>query len=99
MPDGIRWVGLDVHAREWPRWNTSLPGSGYDITTVLPLSGRVFAASTSHVYELDAVSGNVLRSLAVGGSGDTRLALASEPHTAERLCERRGDLGGGRGSV
>jgi len=31
--------------------------------------------------------------------GEPWLEIASEPHTAERLCKRRGDLGGGRGSV
>ena len=36
------------------------------------------------------------------GAGDgshALLVIASEPHTAERLFKRRGDLGGGRGSV
>jgi Domain of unknown function (DUF4157) len=69
-----RIANISVDQDMWPRWSTSLPGSGFDITTVLPLGGRVFAASTGHVYELDPVSGVVLRSLAVGGSGDTRLA-------------------------
>ena len=69
-----RIANISVDQDMWPRWSTSLPGSGYDITTVLPLGGRVFTASTGHVYELDPISGLVLRSLAVGGAGDTRLA-------------------------
>jgi hypothetical protein len=35
----------------------------------------------------------------VGRGVEFDLVLASEPHTAERVCKRRGDLGGGRGSV
>ena len=31
--------------------------------------------------------------------GPLGLLLASEPHTAELVCKRRGDLGGGRSSV
>ncbi|MGH3558003.1 MAG: eCIS core domain-containing protein [Mycobacterium sp.] len=69
-----RIANISVDQDMWPRWSTSLPGSGYEITTVLPLGGRVFAASAGRAYELDQVSGVVLRSLAVGGSGDTRLA-------------------------
>ncbi len=41
----------------------------------------------------------MLVATAIGGGTALALAIASEPHTAERLYGRRGDLGGGGGSV
>jgi hypothetical protein len=70
-----RIANVSVDQDMWPRWSTSLPGSGFGSTaTVLPLGGRVFAASNGFVYELDAISGLVLHKLALGGTGETRLA-------------------------
>ena len=66
------------------RWNTSLPKSGFTVTTPLQVGGRVFAASNGYLYELDPVTGDVRSSLLVTsavGVGDYETRLASDGST------------------
>ncbi|MGH2720909.1 MAG: tectonin domain-containing protein, partial [Actinomycetota bacterium] len=57
------------------RWSTSLPGTGYEITSPLYHRQRVFAASNGSAFELDRNSGSVIHSLRLHGGGESTLAV------------------------
>jgi hypothetical protein len=62
------------------RWSTSLPSSGFTVTSILNANNRVFVGSNGYVYELDPTNGQVLYQLRVTGSigvGDYETRLAT----------------------
>jgi hypothetical protein len=66
------------------------------ITSRRPVIALALLAIALTIFLIDNVSQGWT---AIGVVGVLCLALASEPHTAERLFERRGDPGGGESSV
>jgi hypothetical protein len=68
----------DLDDNRSPKWQTSLPGSGYNIVDVLADSaGFVYAGSQGNVYKLDPTNGAILEhnELSGMGYGEVRLAL------------------------
>jgi len=53
-------------------WSTSLPDTGFAVTSVTQLADAVFAASAGKVFRLDPATGAVLGSTSIG-SGEVRL--------------------------
>lgn len=58
------------------QWQTSLPGSGYEVTTVLANQKAVYAGSNGYVYLLDCLKGSVLATNTLSGMGDHEIRLA-----------------------
>ncbi|KAF8318014.1 hypothetical protein DL93DRAFT_2032587, partial [Clavulina sp. PMI_390] len=57
-------------------WQTSLPGSGHDVTSTLVSGTNVYAACNGHVYRLDLTSGKVLQEKNLPGYGENEIRLA-----------------------
>lgn len=55
------------------QWSSSLPGTGFTVTSVTQTPGASFAASAGKVFRLHPRTGAVLGSTSIG-SGETRLA-------------------------
>ncbi|KAF7340893.1 Phosphatidylinositol-specific phospholipase C domain-containing protein [Mycena sanguinolenta] len=57
-------------------WQTSLPGCGYNIVSVLHTGGIVYAGSNGYVYRLDPSNGQVLYTNGLDGLGHNEVRLA-----------------------
>ena len=51
-------VGLNAQSLQ-AQWTTDLPDSGYDVTNVSCVNGRVYTGCNSHLYGLNIFNGNV----------------------------------------
>ena len=58
------------------QWETSLPGSGNDVTSVLVNQTGVYAGSNGYVYLLDSSKGTVLATNTLSGMGGHEVRLA-----------------------
>ena len=75
-------VGLDAISLG-AMWSVSLPGTGYHVTSVLCVDGRVYAGSHGHVFRLDPADGKILHtnSLLGYGSHEVRLGVTLDVST------------------
>ncbi|KAF8316042.1 hypothetical protein DL93DRAFT_2045616, partial [Clavulina sp. PMI_390] len=64
-------------------WQTSLPSSGYEVTSTLVSGTNVYAGSNGYVYVLDSRSGQILQQNNLSGLGnnEVRFALSSDGST------------------
>jgi outer membrane protein assembly factor BamB len=60
------------------RWQASLPGTGYEIVSLLCEGDRVYAGSKGHVFALDARTGEILWTNGLAGLGHGHICLASQ---------------------
>ena len=69
-------LGLDPDSL-YTRWSTSLPGSGYEVVSVLCGAEGVYAGSNGYVYRLDQENGMVQATNDLPGYGkhETRLGI------------------------
>ncbi len=72
---GHVWAVSKRHGRRV--WKTSLPGTGYDVVTLLHEDGVVFAASKGHLFGLDALTGEILWKNGLRGMSNTLVHLAT----------------------
>lgn len=70
-----KWTGED-------RWQTSLPGTGYGIISLLCEEFLLIAGSKGHVFGIDARSGQILWSNPLPGLGNEDMCLAVQTSTA-----------------
>jgi hypothetical protein len=61
-------------------WQTSLPGCGYNITSIIISGKYVYAASSGYVYQLDPMTGAVLNTNGLSGLGknEVRMMMSSD---------------------
>ncbi|KAF8316040.1 hypothetical protein DL93DRAFT_2226971 [Clavulina sp. PMI_390] len=57
-------------------WQTSLPGSGFEVTSTLVSGPNVYAASNGYVYRLDSETGQVMEENPLRGRGNYEVRLA-----------------------
>ena len=81
-PEALLFVGtggsvkaVDRRSGE-DRWQTSLPGTGYEIVSLLCEGDRVYAGSKGHLFALDARTGEILWSNGLAGLGHGHMCLA-----------------------
>lgn len=70
-------IGLDP-ANVGTNWQTSLPGSGFNIVTPLAFDQVCYAGSDGLVYELDANSGAINATNGLSGMGNHEIRLADD---------------------
>lgn len=58
-------------------WDVSLPGTGYDIVSLLYEPGVLFAGSKGHLFALNPETGAFLWKNGLKGLGDEHMVLAS----------------------
>ena len=59
-------------------WETSLPGCGYGVTSVLYQGGYLYAACNGRIYQLNPVTGQVVNSNPLPGFGTYEVRLATD---------------------
>ncbi len=93
-PDDLLFVGTHGHVRAIHKrtgrraWDTSLPGTGYTLVSVLYEDGVVFAASHGHVFGLDAATGAIRWKNALKGLGYDDVSLATSRQATDDLTVR-----------
>ena len=65
------------------RWQTSLPGTGYEIVSLVCEGDRVYAGSKGHVFALDAGTGEILWSNGLAGLGHGHMCLALQSENSQ----------------
>lgn len=65
------------------RWQTSLPGTGYEIVSLVCEGDRVYAGSKGHVFALDAGTGEILWSNGLAGLGHGHMCLALQSGSSQ----------------
>lgn len=79
-PGDLLFVGTFGHVRAIDkrtgeeRWQISLPGTGYEIVSLLCEGFRVFAGSKGHVFALDARTGAILWTNGLSGLGHEHMS-------------------------
>jgi len=70
----VRAVDLDTGA---DLWTTSLPGTGFEMVTVLMTGNQLFAGSKGKLFRLDPADGSILWTNDLAGLGYEVLTLAA----------------------
>lgn len=82
-PDDLLFLGTHGHVAAIRKasgrrvWTTSLPGTGYNIVSLLHEDGVLYAGAGGHVFALDAASGEVLWHNGLRGLGYGHMTLAT----------------------
>ncbi|KAL7928328.1 hypothetical protein V8C35DRAFT_318484 [Trichoderma chlorosporum] len=76
------------------KWQTSLPDTGYTITSSLINQKGVYAASNGFVHRLDVTNGKVLGSNNLPGTGYNEIRLASPPDASILIAGTAGQVFG-----
>jgi len=90
--EDLLFVGTYGHVRAVGKkngrkvWNTSLPGTGYDIVTLLHEDGVLFAASKGRLFALDASTGEILWKNGLRGLSSVRVELATARSSSDALA-------------
>lgn len=88
-PKDLLFIGTFGHAKAIDkrtgddRWQTSLPGTGYDTVTVICEGFVVYAGSKGYVFGLDARTGAILWTNSLSGLGHNDMSLAVQVANGE----------------
>ena len=80
---GHAWAVGKKHGRRV--WKTSLPGTGFDVVTLLHEDGVLFAASKGHLFGLNALTGEVLWKNGLRGLSNGLVHLATSRASTDAL--------------
>lgn len=81
--DQLLFIGTNGHVRAIAKddgsdaWSISLPGTGYEIVTILFEDGILFAGSNGKVFGLNPHDGSILWSNSLSGLGYDHMVLAT----------------------
>ena len=89
--EDLLFVGTHGHVRAIGKrhgrrvWDTSLPGTGYDVVTLLYEDGVLFAASKGYLFALDALTGEIRWKNGLKGLGNDHVLLATTRSSTDAL--------------
>ena len=72
------FINVDVAPGSFTVWQTSLPGCGYNITSVIEANGALYAGCNGIVYKQDPSNGTVLNTNNLPGMGNHEVRLAAD---------------------
>lgn len=79
----LLFVGTRGHVRAVSKrtgrlaWDLSLPGTGYEVVTILVEDDVVYAGSRGHLFAIDAVSGALIWQTGLKGLGYEAMTIAT----------------------
>ena len=82
-PDQLLFIGTHGHVKAIAKedgsdvWSISLPGTGYEVVTLLFEDGILFAGSNGKVFGVDPRDGSILWSNPLSGLGYDHMVLAT----------------------